>query len=166
MLDDLGGPAFKGPDPGLKFLRLPADLDLPETLTFPGAAQQGKAALLRFVRPFRLQDFRIEHGGVAAALLEDDDPSGHSDHIGGHAHAALLMVQQGIHQIPGGVQVIAGCRGGFSGQEKGIVDQFSNHIQAPFDLKIRAAHKPPNMTSIANRRMNVNKELTEDVYLR
>lgn len=40
MLDDLGGPAFKGPDPGLKFLRLPADLDLPETLTFPGAAKR------------------------------------------------------------------------------------------------------------------------------
>ena len=135
VLDDLGGPAFKGFDPGLEFFRLPTDFDLMEAPALPGSAQQGEAAFLGFVRPVGFEDLRIEHGGIAAAVLKYDDPLRHADHIGGHTHAAFLMVQQSIHQIPGGVQVAGRCRGGLSGQEEGVVDEFSNHVRSPFFRK-------------------------------
>ena len=132
MLDDLGGEILKGLDPDLKIRSLPADFDFAVAGALPGAAQQGQAAFLCGIGPALLQDLGIEHGGIAIALLEDDDVFGHADHIGGHTHTAFLVVDQSIQQIPGGIQVGGGGGGGFSGQQKGVVDQFSDHKNSSF----------------------------------
>ena len=65
MLDDLSRPAGKGLDAGLELLVLVPDLDLLKPLAFPGAAQQGKTALFRFIFPRKTEILRayITEGG-------------------------------------------------------------------------------------------------------
>ena len=114
VLDDLGCPALVIFDPGLEIRGLPADLDLLIALTLPGTAQQRQAALLRFVGALSLEDLRIQHGGVGGPILEYNDILRHTDHVCRHAHAALLVMEQGIQQVTGRFQVVLRCGGGFS----------------------------------------------------
>lgn len=114
VLDDLGCPALVSLDPGLEIRGLPADLDLLIALTLPGATQQRQAALLCFVGTLSFEDFRIQHGGVGCPILEYDDVLRHADHICRHAHAAFLVMEQGIQQVTGRFQVVLRCGGGFS----------------------------------------------------
>ena len=127
MLDDLGGPAGVGLQPGLEVQILIADLDLLEAFGFPGAAQQGQTALLGFVFPGGGNDLRIQHQGEILSVGKDDDPFGHTDHIGGHADTGGPVGGDGVQQILGNGQVVGSGIGAFSGEEQGIVDQFTDH---------------------------------------
>jgi len=132
VLDDLGAEALEGFDPGQEILCLPADFDFAVPGAFPGPAQQRQAALLSFVGFGFTDDLRVQHQGIAGPILEGDDIFRHADHIGGHAHAGLLVVQQGIHQVPGGIQVSGGGGRGLPGKEKGVVNQFFYHRNTSF----------------------------------
>ena len=152
MLDDLGGPAGEGFDPGLELLVLPADLDLPEPLGFPGAAQQGQAAFFCFVFPGGCENLRIQHHHVAALAVEGNDTLIDADHIGSHAHAFGPMGPQGIQQIPGYGKILRACGGRFSGQKDGVMDDGTDHKNLPFAMnKNRRQILPPNKYSISEK---------------
>ena len=144
VLDDLGRPALKILYPGLEMLRLPPDLDLLVPGAFAGTAQQGQAALFRLVGALLFQNFRVEHGAVAGSLLKDDDALCNADHIRRHAHTAFPVVQQCVHQVPGGVQVVLCGRGGLPGQQEGVVYQlFYHRINPPkYHEKWRPISRP------------------------
>ena len=131
VLNDLGSEALKALQPGLKFRRLVADLDLLEAAGGPGAAQQGKAAFLGPVFSGGLDDLRIEHHLQAVAVVEGNDPPGSADHISRHAYAGLPVESQRFRQVPGGLQVGGGGGGGSLGEKNGVVDQFFYHCNAP-----------------------------------
>jgi peptide deformylase len=68
--------------------------------------RQGKASFLGFISPAFLQNFRVQHHGIARPILEGDDAPIHADHIGGHAHAAVGVGGQGLQQVAGGYLVL------------------------------------------------------------
>ena len=76
--------------PCLEFLVLPLHLDGPETLRAPRAGE-GQAALLGLIRPGLLNDDRIEHDHVFALVVEGNDAFVDADHVGCHAHTAILV---------------------------------------------------------------------------
>ena len=127
MLNDLCRPAGEGFQPGLEVQILIADLDFLIAFGFSGTAQQRKTAFLRIVLAFRLDDLRIQHGHIGSFVVKYDDPLGHTDHVGCHAHTALLVGNQGIQQILGNGQIFFGGRRGSSRQENRIVHQFFYH---------------------------------------
>jgi len=141
MLDDLGGPAGEGLDPGLEGLILPADLDLLKPLCFPGAAQQGQTALLSLIVTGGREDLRIQHHQVAALTVEGNDAFGHADHVGSHADAGIFVGSQGIQQIPGGIQIFSAGGSGLSGQQEGVMNKGTDHRQFSFCTGVDGARR-------------------------
>jgi hypothetical protein len=74
------------------------------------------------------------------------------------------VVQQGVHQIPGNLQVRGSGGCGFAGQQDGVVNQFSGHNSSPFPGNMKAAHKPPNMNIVSNPKGKVNGFSWEIVF--
>ena len=126
MLNDLRRPAGEGFDAGLHGPVLPAHPDGAVPLRFPHAVQR-KTAFFRFVAFFPGQDLRVEHLRPAAAVLKDDDPFRHADHVGGHAHTAVCIGLQRIHQIIGSADIRFRRRQGGLRQKNGVTDKGPDH---------------------------------------
>ena len=102
VLDDLRRPADEGLEACLEFFVLPLDLDGLKPFCFPDAGE-GEAALLGLIRPGLPDDDGIEHHHVRPLVVEGDDALTNADHVGRHAHAARLVGDQGVQQVPGPV---------------------------------------------------------------
>ena len=98
VLDDLRRPAGEGFQPGLEFFILPLDLDGLKPFRFPDAGE-GEAALLGLIRPGLPDDDGIEHHHVRPLVVKGDDALANADHVGRHAHAAVLVGGQGVQQV-------------------------------------------------------------------
>ena len=126
MLDDLGRPAGEGFQPLLELLVLPAHLDgrPPPGRADPG---EGEAALLGLIRPGLPDDDGIEHHHVRPLVVKGDDALIHADHVGRHAHAAVLVGGQGVQQVLGCGQIIRRGGGGLLGEKRLIPADLTNH---------------------------------------
>ena len=119
MLDYFSRPAGESFEPKLKFFILPLNLDSPEAPDLP-APREGETALFGFVCPGLLHDNGIEHDLMLAVVFKGDDELVHADHVGGHAHAAILVGDERVEQILRRAEVVR--RGGFGLLgEKGFV---------------------------------------------
>ena len=127
VLDDLRRPAGEGFQPGLEFFVLPLDLDGLEPLRFPDAGE-GEAALLGLIRPGLPDDDGIEHHHVRPRVVKGDDALIHADHVGRHAHAARLVGDQSVQQVPGRVQVAQRGGLGLLSQKALVLADITNHL--------------------------------------
>ena len=119
VLDYFSRPAGEGLEPELKFFILPLNLDSPEAPDF-SAPREGETALFSLIRPGLLHDYRVEHDLMLAVVFKGDDALIHADHVGGHAHAAILVGDERVEQILRRAEVVR--RGGFGlPGEKGLV---------------------------------------------
>ena len=121
MLDYFSRPAGESLEPGLKFFILPLNLDSPEAPSL-SAPCKGETALLGFICPGLLHDDGVEHDLILAVVFKGDDALIHADHVGGHAHAAILVGDERVEQILRRAEVVR--RGGFGLLgEKGFVSR-------------------------------------------
>ena len=132
VLDNLCSPAGKGFQPGLECGILVFYFDFLKSFCRAGPAQQGKAAFLGFVFAAAADDFGIQHDHVVAVTVKGDDAPGHTNHIGCHTHAFLPVSGKGVQQILGGLQIRCSGGGGFSGQQKGVMNDRLYHGGLPF----------------------------------
>ena len=130
VLDDLCCPAGEGLKACLKLLILVLHLDGLPAFGLPDAGE-GKTALLRLVRSGFLDDLRVEHDHVLALVVKGDDPLVNADHVGRHAHTAVLVGSQGVQQILSDRQVLQSGRFSLLGEERFIPHDFSYHSIAP-----------------------------------
>ena len=119
VLDYFSRPAGEGLEPELKFFILPLNLDSPEAPDFP-APREGETALFSLVRPGLLHDYRVEHDLMLAVVFKGDDALVHADHVGGHAHTAVLVGDERVEQILCRAEVVRRSGFGFPGK-KGFV---------------------------------------------
>ena len=68
-----------------------------------------KTAFFRFIFSGLLQNHRIEHDHVCSLIVKGDDPLTHTDHIGRHAHAGLLVGSKSIPKVLNGLQIFLRC---------------------------------------------------------
>ena len=127
VLDDLCRPAGEGFEASLKPLVLILHLDGLPALGFPGASE-GETALLRLIWPGLFDNLRVEHDCVLALVVKDYDPLADADHIGCHAHTAVLVGSQGVQQILDNGQILQGGRFGLLGEERFVSHDLSYHI--------------------------------------
>ena len=125
VLDDLSRPAGEGFQPGLEFFILPLDLDGLEPFRFPDAGE-GEAALLGLIRPGLPDDDGIEHHHVRPLVVKGDNALANADHVGRHAHAAVLVGGQGVQQVLGCGQIIRRGGGGLLGEKRLIPADLTN----------------------------------------
>ena len=98
MLDNLGSPAGEGLDAGLELFILPAHLDGIPSPDRTGAGQ-GKTALLGVIGGRTPEDFRVQHHQIGAFVLHGNDALVDANHVGSHAHTALLVENQGFQKV-------------------------------------------------------------------
>ena len=98
MLNDLRRPAGERFNARLELLILPLHLDGLKPLRFPRAGQ-GQAALLRVIRRGFFDDHGIEHDHVCTNVVERDDALVDANHIRRHAHAAILVRGERMHNL-------------------------------------------------------------------
>ena len=98
VLDDLGGVArevFDTADEVLvQILNLNAAIAGAGTL-----AGQREAPFARLVGVDLLKNLRVVHEQRFAAVLYADDALAHADHVGGEAHALVLMLVERIQEV-------------------------------------------------------------------
>ena len=109
MLDDLGCEALKDTRSGIERLILISNGDLPISFCFSDTCQR-QTAFLRFVFSRFCGDLRVDHDHLHWTIAEYDDALLFADHVGGHAHAAVQVGPQGVHEI--GDDLPVGFRGG------------------------------------------------------
>ena len=126
VLDDLRREAGIGFDSRLKLLVLVLHLDRAVAFGFARAGQ-GQAALFRLVSAGALDDLRVEHHRRAAVVVEDDDPLGHADHVGRHAHAAVPVRYQRVPQVLRDRQIHHRRRCGLLRKEDRVFHNGSDH---------------------------------------
>ena len=95
VLDDLGRPAGEGLEAGLELLVLVLHFDGLPTLGLSGTGE-GQTALLRFIGLRLPDDLRVKHDHVLAFVVEGNEALVDSDHVGRHAHTAVLVGGQGV----------------------------------------------------------------------
>ena len=114
VLDDLGGVArevFDAVDEVLVQI-----LHLNAAITGTGAlSNQRKASFARLIGIDLLKNLRVVHQERPVAVLYADDAFAHADHVGGEAHALVLMFMERIQEVlPGhgviGARVFGGRR--------------------------------------------------------
>ena len=98
MLDDLGCEALKDTRSGMERLILISNGDLPVSFCFSDACQR-QTAFLCFVFSRFCGDLRVDHDHLHWTIAEYDDALLLTDHVGGHAYAAVLVGSQGVHQV-------------------------------------------------------------------
>lgn len=105
VLDDLGGVArevFDVVDEVLvQILHLNATIASTEAL-----AGKRKTSFARLVGIDLLKNLRVVHKQRLAAVLYADDAFAHTDHVGGEAHALVLMLMERIQEVLPGHGVI------------------------------------------------------------
>lgn len=110
VLDYFSRPAGEGFEPKLKFFILPLNLDSPEAPDLP-VPREGETALFGLVCPRLFHDDGVEHDLILAVVFKGDDALVHANHVGGHAHAAILVGDERVEQILRRAEVVR--RGGF-----------------------------------------------------
>lgn len=98
VLDDFGGVAreiFDAVDEVLvQILHLNAAIAGAGTL-----ADERKTSFARLVGIDLLKDLRVVHEQRPVAVLYADDAFAHADHVGGEAHALVLMLVERIQEV-------------------------------------------------------------------
>lgn len=98
VLDDLGGVArevFDAVDEVLvQILNLNAAIAGTGTL-----ADQREASFARLIGIDLLKNLRVVHQECPVAVLYADDAFAHADHVGGEAHALVLMLVERIQEV-------------------------------------------------------------------
>ena len=126
VLDDLRREAGVSFEARFKLLVLVLNLD--RVVSFGlSRAGEGQAAFLGLVSAGAFDDLRVEHHGRAAAVIEDDDPLGHADHVGRHTDAAVPVRRERVPQILRDRQIHHRGRRGFLREEDRVFHNGFDH---------------------------------------
>ena len=96
VLNDLGSPTGKGFKAGLKIQILIAYFDFLKAPYFTRYAKERKAPFFSFIRIGFFDDFGVEHDGICAVFVKNNDTFVITDHIGGHTDTIFFMCGDGI----------------------------------------------------------------------